>query len=256
MNTQERALLTNLLNNLKETANGATNLAKDPEAAQMISETLTAAPDSAYLLVQRHLLLEMALERAQEQIKTLQSGASGSFLGGVSMSGSNPSSAQTNAYGQPIGRAEPTPTYAAPASAAAATARSSFGGGSFLGTAAATATGVLGGALLFQGIEHLMGGGMGGSTMAGNLPTEEVTNITENFYGSSPDMNTDLNTDLSSGGWDNAAMTNADGSSVFDDPAANPIDPTPFGNDGLFDQSDSGGGFFDGLFGGGDDDWV
>lgn len=248
MNTQERALLTNLLNNLKETANGATNLAKDPEAAQMISETLTAAPDSAYLLVQRHLLLEMALERAQEQIKTLQSGASGSFLGGVSTPGSSPSSAQTNAYGQPVGRAEPTPTYAAPASAPAA-ARPSFGGGSFLGTAAATATGVLGGALLFQGIEHLMGGGMGGSTMAGNLPTEEVTNITENFYGSSPDMNTDL----SSGGWDNAAMSNTDSNSVFDDPTA---DPTQFDNDGLFDQSDSGGGFFDGLFGGGDDDWV
>lgn len=252
MNTQERALLTNLLNNLKEATNGSSNATKDPEAAQMISETLAAAPDAAYLLVQRHLLLEMALERAQEQIKTLQSGTSGSFLGGVSMPGSNTSSAQTNAYGQPIGRAEPTPTYAAPANAPAA-ARSSFGGGSFLGTAAATATGVLGGALLFQGVEHLMGGGMGGSTMAGNLPTEEITNVTENFYGSSPDMNTDLNTDLSSGGWDNAAMTNADNNSVFDDPTA---DPTQFDNTGLFDQNDSGGGFFDGLFGGGDDDWV
>lgn len=251
MNTQERALLTNLLNNLKEAANGSSNAAKDPEAEQMISETL-AASGAAYLLVQRHLLLEMALERAQEQIKTLQSGASGSFLGGASMPGSSPGSAQTNAYGQPIGRAEPSPTYAAPASAPVA-ARSSFGGGSFLGTAAATATGVLGGALLFQGIEHLMGSGMGGSTMAGNLPTEEVTNITENFYGSSPDMNTDLNSDLSSGGWDNATMTNADNNAVFDDPTA---DPTQFDNAGLFDQSDSSGGFFDGLFGGGDDDWV
>ena len=251
MNNQERTLLTNLLDNLREAANGSTSLVKDPEAAQMINQTLEAAPDSAYLLVQRHLLLEMALERAQAQIKALQSDVSGSFLGGSSVHPSGNSPAQTNAYGQPIGRAEPAPIPAAATTANAATpsARPAFSGGSFLGTAAATATGVLGGALLFQGIEHLMGGGLGGSTMAGNQPVEDVTNITENFYGSSPDMGAGMNT----GGWDNNSMI--DSGSAFDDPAANPIDPIQSDNSGLFDQDDSGG-FFDGLFGGGDDDWV
>jgi hypothetical protein len=47
-----------------------------------------------------------------------------------------------------------------------------------------------------------------------------------------------------------------DSGTAFDDPAANPIDPIQSDNSGLFDQDDSGGGFFDGLFGGGDDDWV
>lgn len=252
MNNQERTLLTNLLDNLREAAHGSSSLVKDPEAAQMINETLAATPDSAYLLVQRHLLLEMALERAQAQIKALQSEASGGFLGGSSVYPSDNSPAQTNAYGQPIGRVEPAPIppSATAASAAAPSGRPAFSGGSFLGTAAATATGVLGGALLFQGIEHLMGGGLGGSAMAGNQPVEDVTNITENFYGSSPDMNAGINT----GGWDNNSMI--DSGTAFDDPAANPIDPIQSDNSGLFDQDDSGGGFFDGLFGGGDDDWV
>lgn len=252
MNNQERTLLTNLLDNLREAAHGSSSLVKDSEAAQMINETLAAAPDSAYLLVQRHLLLEIALERAQAQIKALQSDASGGFLGGSSVSLSGNSPAQTNAYGQPIGRAEPAPIppSATAANAAAPSARPAFSGGSFLGTAAATATGVLGGALLFQGIEHLMGGGLGSSAMAGNPPVEDVTNITENFYGASPDMNTGMNT----GGWDNNSMI--DSGSAFDDPAANPIDPMQSDNSGLFDQDDSDGGFFDGLFGGGDDDWV
>lgn len=252
MNHQERTLLNNLLNNLREAAQGMPPSAQDPEAAQMIRDTFTAAPDAAYLLVQRHLLLEMALEQAQAQIKALQSQASGSFLGGTTPQSMPNNPVQTNAYGQPIGRAEPSPLPAAASAANSAvpSARPAFGGGSFLGTAAATATGVLGGALLFQGIEHLMGGGLGGGALAGNQPTEDVTNITENVYGSSPDTGADAN----AGGWDNSGMTDA--GSGFDDPMADPIDPMQADSSGIFDQDDAGGGFFDGLFGGGDDDWV
>ncbi|MBD3816704.1 MAG: DUF2076 domain-containing protein [Halothiobacillus sp.] len=255
MNAQEHTLLTDLLNKLKEAAPGAA-AAKDPEADRLIRDTLAATPDAAYLLVQRHLLLEMALERAQAELKAIQAKASGSFLGGATGYGADSRPAQTNAYGQPIGRAEPA-TVAAPTTASQATTsattsatRPAFGGGSFLGTAAATATGVLGGALLFQGIEHLMGGGLGGSALAGNQPVEDVTNITENVYESPADMSADT----ASGGWDNASMT--DNGSAFDDPMADPIDPMQSDNSGLFDQDDAGGGFFDGWFGGGDDDWV
>ncbi len=245
MNYQERTLLNNLLNNLREAAQGMTSLAQDPEAAQMIRDTFTAAPDAAYLLVQRHLLLEMALEQAQAQIKALQSQASGSFLGGTTPQSIPNNPVQTNAYGQPIGRAEPSPLPAAASAANSAvpSARPAFGGGSFLGTAAATATGVLGGALLFQGIEHLMGGGLGGGALAGNQPVEDVTNITENFYETSP------GTDMSTSGWDNST-------SPFDNPAADPIDPMQADSSGMFDQGDSGSGFFDGLLGDSDDEWV
>ncbi|OZB35946.1 MAG: hypothetical protein B7X35_00780 [Halothiobacillus sp. 14-56-357] len=247
MNTQEYALLTDLLNKLKEATPGAAT-AKDPEADRLIKDTLATTPDAAYLLVQRHLLLEMALERAQAELKAIQAKDSGSFLGGSTGYAADSRLAQTNAYGQPIGRAEPAATTTS--QAATATTRPAFGGGSFLGTAAATATGVLGGALLFQGIEHLMGGGLGGSALAGNQPVEDVTNITENVYDSSPDTGADAN----AGGWDNSGMT--DNSSAFDDPMADPIDPMQADSSGMFDQDDAGGGFFDGLFGGGDDDWV
>lgn len=249
MNTQEHTLLTDLLNKLKEAAPGAA-AAKDPEADRLIRDTLAATPDAAYLLVQRHLLLEMALERAQAELKAIQAKASGSFLGESTGYAADSRPTQTNAYGQPIGRAEPTAVAATTSPAATSATRPAFGGGSFLGTAAATATGVLGGALLFQGIEHLMGGGLGGSALAGNQPVEDVTNLTENVYESPADMSADT----VSGGWDNASM--ADNGSAFDDPMADPIDPMQSDNSGLFDQGNSGGGLFDGLFGGGDDDWV
>ncbi len=249
MNTQEHTLLTDLLNKLKEAAPGAA-AAKDPEADRLIRDTLATTPDAAYLLVQRHLLLEMALERAQAELKAIQAKASGSFLGGSTGYAADSRPAQTNAYGQPIGRAEPAAVAATTSQAATSATRPAFGGGSFLGTAAATATGVLGGALLFQGIENLMGGGLGGSALAGNQPVEDVTNITENVYESPADMSADT----VSGGWDNASM--ADNGSAFDDPMADPIGPMQSDNSGLFDQDNSGGGLFDGLFGGGDDDWV
>lgn len=265
MNTQEHQLLTDLLDKLHVAAQSASPAANDPQAERLINDALAASPQMAYLLVQRHLLLEMALERAQAQIKTLQTKESGGFLGGSTGYAPDDRPAQTNAYGQPIGRvdaasvAPATANMAAPAATqygAQSATRSAFGGGSFLGTAAATATGVLGGALLFQGIEHLMGGGLEGGAMAdpasaslGNQPAQDITNVTENVYESPADMNADT----TSGGWDNNSMT--DNSAAFDDPTANPIDPMQSDNGGLFDQDDSGG-FFDGLFGGGDDDWV
>lgn len=259
MNTQEKDLLTRLLNNLRQATNGDKPLVKDPEAAQLISDTFASTPDAAYVLTQRHLLLEMALEQAQEKIRALEhqsfesNNAAGSFLGGQrTLSETGYQGTQTNAYGQPIGRAAPassTAPTATPSTSASAT-QPAIRGGSFLGTAAATATGVLGGALLFQGIEHLMGGGIGDNTMAGTPPAEDVTNITENFYGNEPD----ISGDTGAAGWNDNNLT--DSSSAFDDPTADPIDPFQADNQGLFDQDDSGGGFLDGLFGGGDDDWV
>ncbi len=290
MNVQEQALVSQLLGNLQQAASQLAPDAIDPQAAELINQAFTAQPHMAYLLTQRHLLLEHALHNAQAHIQTLENAQAHSetsapanppsFLGGAQHGWRNPApTAELNAYGQPIGRAAPnampgsSDAPAAAMNAAPVASRSNFGGGSFLGTAAAAATGVVGGALLFQGIEHLMGGGnaglMGGSGLAENaLPTENVSNVTENFYGS--DANPDVSAADNSGGWDNAA---------FNAPAADPVnDPgNDFSNDpgndlsnnwdntadnsSLFDTSgnDDSGGFFGGLFGGGgdsDDDWV
>ncbi len=263
MNAQEQALLDDLLTKLGTAAQQLPPSSLDPEAEARIQAAVRAEPHLAYLLTQRHLLLEQALHAAQARIRQLEqaapTSAGGSFLGAAAAPSA---AAQTNAWGQPMGRApmvpEPTP---APIMAAQNASRSSFGGGSFLGTAAATATGVLGGALLFQGIEHLMGGGYGGGFGGGmaQAPVEDITNVTENFYGSDP-SSTDLSgSDLSAdqgSGWQTAD---------YNDPSINPMDDSSMGDSSGFDtasnfsdSSDSGGGFFDGLFGGGggDDDWV
>ena len=90
-----------------------------------------------------------------------------------------------------------------------------------------------------------MGGGYGGG-MA-QAPVEDITNVTENFYGTDP-AGSDFTADQGSG-WQTAD---------YDDPSINPMDDSS-GLDtasNFTDASDSGGGFLDGLFGGGDDDWV
>lgn len=230
MNTQEQQLLDNLLLQLHQTAAGMPAGSKDDDAARSIEAALGQNADARYLLVQRHLLMEQALTAAQAKIRELESRAGGSsFLGG-----------QNNVYGQPLGgTAAPTAASSAPVNPAPAPAATRTGmGGSFLGTAAATATGVLGGALLFEGIEHLMHGGMGGyDNLAGGMPTE-VTNVTENFYGSDPqgmqDMQNDLPNDTGMDGFDNTSQVS--------------------GND--FFGGDDGGFFGDGGFFDGGDDWV
>ncbi|WP_407275873.1 DUF2076 family protein [Halothiobacillus sp. DCM-1] len=256
MNAQEQALLDDLLRNLHTAAQQVSPESLDADAAEQIRRAFAAEPKLAYLITQRQLLLQQALQAAQAKIRQLESAAapaaSGSFLGMPAASPNpqvNPqANAQTNAWGQPLGRApmaaEPAPM-AASMAAPGQSARSGLGGGSFLGTAAATATGVVGGALLFQGIEHLLGGGGFGGGMA-QAPVEDITNVTENFYGS------DAATDGGQG-WQTAD---------YNDPSVNPLDDGSSGLDssGWSDASDDtgSGGLFDGLFGGGDggDDWV
>lgn len=265
MNAQEQTLLTTLLRNLDQAAVALAPQAKDAEADRLIHQALAQRPDIAYLLVQRHLLLEQALQSAQARIGELERNAPASSAGGSFLGSS--STGATNVYGQAISPAAAQPTAqptAVPAVAAASAGRG-VGGGSFLGTAAATATGVIGGALLFQGIEHLMGGGqgfMGGNGWAGATEPTEVTNITENFYGTEPNG---AGMGTADAGWSNSLPNDG-----FDDPAADPANPkyASLDDDG-FDPGfggsaadDSGGGPFDGFlgdgfFGGGDDDgWV
>ncbi len=84
MNQQERQLLDSFLDQLVRVG----NLPKDPEADQLIARAVARQPDAVYLLVQRALLLEQALEQAKAQIAQLQqqaqsrSAGDSSFLGG------------------------------------------------------------------------------------------------------------------------------------------------------------------------------
>lgn len=68
MNPQERDQLNLFLKQLAEARVGA----KDAEAAQLIADSVAKHPDAAYLLVQRAMLLEQALNSAKSQIADLQ----------------------------------------------------------------------------------------------------------------------------------------------------------------------------------------
>lgn len=70
--------------------------------------------------------------------------------------------------------------------------------GSFLGTAAATAAGVAGGAFLFQGIESLLGhhGSGGGFFDTASATPEHVENVTINEYYDTGDDEPNPDSDL------------------------------------------------------------
>lgn len=171
MNIQERQQLANFLQQLGQAQAGF----KDGEAEGLIRDAFAHQPDAAYLLVQRALLLEQALQAAKDEVGRLQgelqslrapSQNSGSFLGGWNS--------------PPPPAPMPQPATAAPAAA----------GSGFLRNMATTAAGVVAGAFLFQGIENLMGhhgGGWGSANnLAGNgmLPSElNETTVVNNYYG-------------------------------------------------------------------------
>lgn len=239
MTPQERQLVEDLFDRLAQLENST----RDPEAERTIADGLRSAPNAIYPLVQTVLLQDEALKRADARIRELtgeDAGTSGSggFLDsmrqaliGRSMTTSVPS-VRPGASNEPDPRwnngGTPPNAYAAPSA--------NFGGGSFLGTAAASAVGVIGGTLLLNTISSMFGH-RGGSAFAGPPPS------------SSP--------------WDNSAA----GSDLARDAGLNDIGSAPRGDTqpaGLLDSDDTdsssladdfgdeAGGDFGGDFGGGD----
>lgn len=160
MNSHERAILENFLNQLVQVR----GIQKLPQADTMIRRAVDRQPDADYLLVQRSLVLEQALDQARARIAELeaQQRADRSFLD-PGTSGAPASVQQTTVAAAPQERpqaGQPGSSSQLPSAITASppvSAEVSRGGGapSFLGQAAATATGVAGGAFLFEGIENL-----------------------------------------------------------------------------------------------------
>jgi uncharacterized protein len=178
MTPDERKLIEGLFERLK----AADASGKDSEAMELIRTQVAAFPDAPYLLVQTLLVQEHALANAQAKIAELQRQVSASGQAGSAFL---PGGAQQPAStGQPVPSPLPVaqPTYAATANMVPG------GGGNFLRTALATAAGVAGGSLLFQGIEGLLrhdagpfSSGFGDAS--GFLPTEVIqpTEVTNYF---------------------------------------------------------------------------
>jgi len=138
----------------------------------MISRAVDRQPEAAYLLVQRSLMLEQALQQAKARIAELEltQRPERNFL-------------DTGAANAPVPmpRAAATMSAAAPVGAAMPTEPSRGGGASsFLGQAAATAAGVAGGAFLFQGIENLFG--PHGASLPGQAQSFAPEEVTVNNY--------------------------------------------------------------------------
>jgi hypothetical protein len=174
MTPQERQLLTQLFDRLAQLEDSQ----RDPEAEDLIAELWDKAPNASYALVQSVLVQDEALKRANDYIKQLeaelgvepeQSAQSGGFLDSMrekmfgraeASRGSVPS---VRPGDQPMGAPDLSRGGTPPDSrwnAAAGyrqTQDQGSGGSSFLGTAASVAAGVVGGALLMQGIRSLFG---------------------------------------------------------------------------------------------------
>ena len=145
MNPNEKEMLENFLKQLKATQ----TVQKDSEANELIVESTKHQADAAYLLVQRAMGLELALQVAQKQIAELQAQVAGksnaSFLGDNNSWGRAASPTTSN---NAISPARPSGALAAQPSA--------WGSG-MLGTIATTAVGVVAGSMLYQGIQSMLG---------------------------------------------------------------------------------------------------
>jgi uncharacterized protein len=194
MTPQERELITTLFDRLAALENAA----RDPDAERAIAEGLARAPHAIYPLVQTVLVQDEALKAANARIEELEAALGEpeparpqGFLDTMRESlfgrretpphetappeappraGSVPSvrpggSPFANAPGyrdEPYRTEGPAPMMGGPG-------YGGYGGGSFLGNAAATAAGMVGGSLLLGGIRSMLGGGSGRGPFAGTF---------------------------------------------------------------------------------------
>jgi hypothetical protein len=175
MTPQESELVDELFNRLVQLETAQ----RDPEAERLIADGLRRAPHAVYALVQTVLLQDEALKRANARIEELQVQTSAaaepeqrpaSFLdsmrealGGRAPHGSVPS-VRTAGANQSQGQ-QPQPGYPRQMPLSGYPGAPGFGsGGSFLGTAASAAAGVIGGSLLLDGIRSMFGHHLGGAS--------------------------------------------------------------------------------------------
>ena len=225
MNTQERDQLTTFLQQLGQ----ARAAVKDSEAQMLIDTAVARQPDAAYLLVQRSLLQDNALQTAQAQIASLQaelqqakSAASTAPAGGNFLDangwGRVPVAPSYPAAPAPAAAYVAAPGY--PQAAPAAATPSRFQAPSFLTSMATTAAGVAAGAFLFQGIEGLMGhhgsSGLAGASAFGLSEPKASSLLDSNASkeGSAPVSN---DTALQSGNDNADAFGNDDGLDIGGD---------------------------------------
>ena len=170
MTPQEQQLITELFARLKQTPAQA----KDAVADQLIRTGVTDNPEAPYRLVQTVLIQEMALGQAQRRVAELEN----RVVQANAASSAPPPQPATSFLGDPASRGGMPPA-AAPGMMSAASS-------GFLRSAAATALGVVGGQMLFQGIESMFGQHAGGLLSGQSIQPALSETVVNNFYGDQP----------------------------------------------------------------------
>jgi hypothetical protein len=234
MTPQERQLVAELFDRLATLENSP----RDRDAERAVAEGLARAPHAPYALVQTVLVQDEALKRADARIRELEGGdeprENASFLDTMR-------DALTGRRGSvpTVRPGTPDPRWGSGAALAQApqqTPAPGMPGGSFLGTAAAAAAGVIGGSLLLNSIGSMFG-------RHGEASAAYDSSGSGQSPGSGSAADSDLArdagiNDIGRGG--GQAASDTDGLGLFDT-ADNDID-----DDGDFDIGGDGGGDFGG----------
>jgi hypothetical protein len=173
MTPQEQALVNELFDRLAKLESSS----RDRDAERLITDGLRQAPHAVYALVQTALVQDEALKLANARIEELQAQVGGqeqtrggSFLDNMRDAVLGRSEPRSSGPSTPSYR--PQPGYPPQGPGLATGMSPAFGsGGSFLGTAASTAAGVIGGGLLLNSIRSMFGehAGLGGQERGGRL---------------------------------------------------------------------------------------
>jgi hypothetical protein len=222
MTPEERQLLTTLAERIR----GTPPQQQDAEAAQLLQQLLRERPDTVYILAQTVLMQDFAMRNAQAQIEDLQrqlswqqppaERGSGSFLGGVQSGGPQyqprPGAGSVPSVNPWATRASgdypPPPEPGNPGYGPGGPVMQPSQTSGFLRSAASTAAGVAGGALLFQGISSLFSGhhgGVPGGDLTSIKPTESLSTATAagvHHGDTEPDHDSDMDADYGDDGDD------------------------------------------------------
>jgi uncharacterized protein len=186
MTPQERQLVDDLFDRLSKMENAS----RDPDAAAAIAQGLRIAPNAIYALVQTVLVQDEALKQAHHRIEELENQSApaqnqgggfldtmrGALFGQGQSQGSVPNVRPPDVGNRPVwnsgqvlqqsghydqggyGQSYGGPQAPGGGMMGGGMMGGGTGGGSFLGTAAATAAGMVGGSLLLNSFRGMMGG--------------------------------------------------------------------------------------------------
>jgi hypothetical protein len=180
MTPQEQQLVEELFDRLAQVE----NLPRDPQAERLITQGLSGAPHAIYALTQTALIQDEALKRANARIEELQAELDGTatsdaqrggfldsmrdaVLGPRASARSSVPSVRAGAPEAGYGSQGQPPDYPPPMPPGYGSGPAFGGGGSFLGSAASTAAGVIGGALMLDTIRSMFGHHGGGYAPSG-----------------------------------------------------------------------------------------